>query len=147
MLIVLEGCDGTGKSTLAKMLSQVLHADVLHCTTMTPNTFEFFEEIIEASKTRNIIADRFCYGQFVYQETGDRNLTLDQLYSLEVAMLAAGSRVIHVTAAENSIRKRLEARGETTELPIRSILARYKGVFKMSLMSIIEYDTSSMEEE
>lgn len=147
MLIVLEGCDGTGKTTLAQMLSQVLHADILHCTTLTPNTFEFFEEIIQASRERNIIADRFCYGQFVYQDGDDRNLTLEQLYSLEIQMLAAGAKVIHVTASESSIRQRLERRNEITTKPIRHIISGFKAIFKMSLMSITEYDTSAMEEE
>ena len=57
MLIVLEGCDGSGKSTLARSLSRLLDAEIIHCSSTTPNTKEFFEEIIEASRTRNIIAD------------------------------------------------------------------------------------------
>lgn len=147
MLIVLEGCDGTGKSTLAGMLSKMLGAEVLHCTTLTPNTYEFFDGIIQASRTRDIIADRFCYGQFVYQEPGERNLTLEQLHRLEVSMIAAGAKVIHVTATEPSLKKRLDARGEVTMLPVASILSRYKGIFEMSLMDVVEYNTSAMEEE
>lgn len=62
MLIVLEGCDGSGKTTLAKMLATLFDASIVHCTTKTPNDYEYFRRIIESSKTKNIIADRFAMG-------------------------------------------------------------------------------------
>lgn len=131
MLIVLEGCDGSGKSTVARHLQSVMpDAEVIHCTRETPNNWDFFNSIIEASKSRNIIADRFCYGQFVYQSAEERRLTPKQLMDLEIAMMEAGARVIHVAASVDEIENRLLFRGERTEPSIETICDRYLCLFE-----------------
>ena len=113
MLIVLEGCDGVGKSTLASSLAKIINAEVIHCTSTTPNDKKFFEGVIEASKKKNIIADRFCYGQYVYQKEKCRPLGgIEELHRLEVKMLKAGAKVVLVEAPADEIEERLSARGE-----------------------------------
>lgn len=147
MLIVLEGCDGSGKSTLAKDLSKIIGAEVVHCSSKTPNTKEFFESIIEASKSRNIIADRFCYGQFVYQEEGERPLGgTKELNRLEVTMLEAGAKVIFVTAPNEVIEERLASRNEIciNNLTVNDIQTRFWNLFQnCSILSenILYWDT------
>jgi thymidylate kinase len=131
MLFVLEGCDGTGKTTVAKHIQNILpNAEIIHCTRETPNDFDFFLKIIDASKTRDIIADRFCYGQFVYQNENERHLTKNELMSLEIEMIAQGAKVIHVTAPVGEIEDRLVFRGEKTSLPVREICDRYLNLFE-----------------
>lgn len=151
MLIVLEGCDGSGKTTLATFLSKLLNAEIVHCSTHTPNTFCFFRDIIEASKERNIIADRFCYGQFVYQEEEVRPLREPQyastaevnLHALEMYMLEAGAKVVLVTADPTTIRNRLSERGEEliNGLTIEQVLWKFQEVRFRSLLTWIEYNT------
>lgn len=134
MLIVLEGCDGSGKSTLARSLANVLNADIIHCTSRTPNDKKFFEGIIEASKTRNIIADRFCYGQFVYQEKEDRPLGgYDDLNYLEAKMIAAGAKVLFVGAPIEEIEERLAARGERliNGLKVSEVIHKFEELFEL----------------
>lgn len=131
MLVVLEGCDGAGKTTVAKQLQAILpDAEIIHCTTSTPNNYGFFKDIIEASKNRNIIADRFCYGQFVYQDPNDRQLSDEILKTLEIRMIEAGARIIHVTAPVEDIKHRLTLRGEKTEVPVEEICDRYIDLFE-----------------
>jgi thymidylate kinase len=133
MLIVLEGCDGSGKTTIANNLKAILpNAEIIHCTTETPNNFEFFRGLIIASKERDIIADRFCYGQFVYQTPEERKLTPEELTALEVGMLGAGAKVIHVTAPVDTIRERLSWRKE--ECPVSVITDRYCELFEKTLI-------------
>ena len=135
MLIVLEGCDGSGKTTVANNLKAVLpDAEIIHCTTETPNTFEFFKRLIMASEHRDIIADRFCYGQFVYQNEEERHLTPEQLYTLETGMVAAGAKVIHVVAPVHTIKERLSWRGEKTTHPVEEITDRYINLFERTLI-------------
>lgn len=132
MLIVLEGCDGTGKSTLASSLACLLNAEIIHCSSKTPNDKEFFEEIIEASKTRNIIADRFCYGQFVYQEQGERPLgCMHDLNRLETKMLAAGAKVVWVCASNDTVEDRLRQRNEKclNDLSVEEVQSRFRSLF------------------
>lgn len=135
MLIVLEGCDGSGKTTIARNLQAVMpNAEIIHCTTSTPNDFEFFRGLILASKDRDIIADRFCYGQFVYQAPEERKLTPAELYGLEVGMIAHGAKVIHVTAPVNTIKTRLSWRQEDTMHPVEEICDRYINLFENTLI-------------
>ena len=141
MLVVLEGCDGAGKSTLAEFLAKLLNADIVHCTAETPNDYGFFYNIIEVARTRNIIADRFCYGQFVYQEKDERKLSESALRMLETRMLEANSKVILVTAPEDIIIARLASRGEITHMPVKDILIRFDKVMSKSILPVMRYDT------
>lgn len=131
MLIVLEGCDGSGKSTVANHIKNIMpDAEIIHCTTTTANTFEFFKSIIHAAEFKNIIADRFCYGQFVYQAESERHLSKDSLNELETLMLQTGAKVVHVTASVDEIEDRLTLRGEKTDIPVREICDRYLDLFE-----------------
>ena len=144
MLYILEGCDGVGKSTLSWQLQPILDAKVIHCTSQTPNDMKFFHDIIEASKLTNIIADRFMYGQFVYQDEQHRPLSIKQLGYLEAEALSAGVKLIHVRADEAVIRTRLDLRGETliNGLDIEQVVQRFVDVFKTkSILKSIEWWT------
>lgn len=143
MLVILEGCDGTGKTTLAKFLAQVLNAEIIHCTAKTPNTYIFFADIVEAARDRNIIADRFCYGQFVYQMEHERPLKEQQLRTLETYMLQQGVKLIHVKAPQSVVEACLAERGENTTIPVKDILERFETVLSNSILPVIEYNTNS----
>lgn len=131
MLYVLEGCDGSGKTTIANHLKNILpNAEIIHCTRETPNDMDFFLNIIAASKTRDIIADRFCYGQFVYQDESERNLSENDLLYLESEMIAHGVKVIHVAAPVDEIEDRLTFRGEKASMPVEEICDRYLYLFE-----------------
>lgn len=131
MLFVLEGCDGSGKTTVANHLKSILpDAEIVHCTTDTPNDYEFFKNIIVASQSRHIIADRFCYGQFIYQAPKERHLSDRELTLLETEMIAHSARVIHVAAPIKEIEDRLSLRGEKTTLSVSEICDRYIDLFE-----------------
>ena len=133
MLIVLEGCDGVGKTTIARNLAKLMDARIIHCTASTPNDYKFFKSIIDASKYQNIIADRFCYGQFVYQEEWERKLTQAELTQLELDMIEVGAKVIHVHAPVHEVERRLRCRNEKTNLPVEEIMDKFIAVFEHSL--------------
>ena len=151
MLYILEGCDGAGKSTVAAQLSKLVDAEVIHCSQYTPNTASFFLHIAQAAKEKNIIADRFCYGQFVYQKEEDRPLAdkfseisaLENLHKLESMMLEIGVKAIHVTAPADVIKDRLLLRGEhlINGLTVEDVLVKYETVKKMSILPWIEWNT------
>jgi thymidylate kinase len=150
MLIVLEGCDGSGKTTLAKKLAELLNAEIIHCRQYTPNDYEFFSDIVTTSIHKNIIADRFCYGQYIYQDENDRPLGyVHNLHRLELEMLEAGTKVIFVTATDEEIEDRLSLRRERpiNGLSVKEVQARYRGTFKCSILPIQEWSTSLKEEE
>lgn len=156
MLIILEGCDATGKTTLANLLKPVLGAEIVHCTTQTPNTYGFFSNLIYASREKNIIVDRFCYSQFAYQEEDNRPLAMYKLHPideperyvedswealryLEMEMLRSDVKLIYVTADVNTLYERLNERGETVN--ICEILQGYNDLWKKTLIQPIWYKT------
>ena len=136
MLIILEGADGAGKSTIAKRLARILNARIIHCTKDTPNDLAYFRSILYASEEQHIIADRFCYGQFVYQSEEERKLTQDELYRLEADMLNMGAKVVYVTASEKTIETRLNNRNEIPMYPVKELLERFDTVMKQSTLQI-----------
>lgn len=152
MLYILEGCDGSGKTTVANQLKEILDAEVIHCSQYTPNDFYFFAEIANSAREKNIIADRFCYGQFIYQEEKDRPLgnrytgecsALKSLHELEALMLRIGVKVIQVTATPDVIKDRLALRGESliNKLTVEEVLVKYETIKQMSILPWIEWNT------
>lgn len=86
--IILEGIDGVGKTTIAERIKKEnpdMNYKIIHCTRHTENDFAYFSSLLLSKE--NIIFDRFCYGQFIYQNKEERYknmwLTLNQLSSLE----------------------------------------------------------------
>ena len=149
MLIILEGVDASGKSTIAEFLAGVLGAKIVHCSQKTKNTMEFFEDILTASKKQHIIADRFCYGQFVYQEPNERPLgDLTDLHHLELKMMTNYDvRFLYVTADTSIIQERLKSRGEViiNKLSVDEVKSRYNRLFEQTLLKPRTINTTGGE--
>lgn len=157
MLIVLEGCDATGKTTLANLLAQTMNGTIVHCTTETPNTYHFFDALIYAAEHQNIICDRFCYGQFVYQDEADRPLAMhklhpideheryvdsswETLHMLEMSMINKGVKVIYTWANPNTIADRMISRGENPK-DVGRILKGYEDLWSRTLIKPVVFKT------
>lgn len=145
MMIVLEGVDGAGKTTLANLLSKTLNAGIIHATRETPNDWAWFSEIMDLARDRNIIMDRAFWGQFVYQNPDERKLSQEQLHELEHRLHQEGGHLIYVTAEEEDIRSRLGARQEELALPLGVLKARYAVRIDRADCPVITYNTSTGE--
>ena len=163
MLIILEGCDGVGKTTLANMLKSTLDdAEIIHCNVDTPNDYDFFKRIVQAAGKKNIIADRFCYGQFVYNEEEDRPLSYDAgdiydnpyhgLHKLETYMidLPYSVKLIYVYTDPETACQRVidrdgdefeEVGGHTMLDTIKAIMHSYEHLWTKTLLQPIYYRT------
>lgn len=145
MLVVLEGSDGAGKTMLSKILSHVLDAEVIHCTRETPNTYGYFADIIEMAKKRNIIADRFFWGQFVYQSAEERKINPTQLKDLEKQVHEGGGSIILVTAPEDVIVHRLNARNEIPSKPVQVLQDGFEELATTANCPVLRYDSFNGE--
>lgn len=141
MLIVLEGCDGSGKSSLAELLAQLYNAKVIHATCETPNDMPWFNQIMDEAKTSNIIMDRAFWGQFVYQKPLERKLGFADLSVLEKRLEAEGGKLIYVYSPERIINRRLNKRSEVTSRPVRYILKKYKNLCIHANCPVIWYNS------
>lgn len=145
MMLVLEGIDGVGKTTLANLLSQTYNAGIIHATRETPNDWAWFNELMDLAKDRNIIMDRSFWGQFVYQDPEERKLTWEQLHELEHRLDQEGGKLIYVTANTSDILERLKGRAETLSRPLDLLKERYEAVILLSECPVIIYNTSTGE--
>lgn len=62
MLIILEGADGVGKSTIAKRLARILNARIIHCTKDTRTTLRIFAAFCMLLKSNTSSQTDFAMG-------------------------------------------------------------------------------------
>lgn len=65
-LILFEGVDRAGKSSVSKYLANLLGAEWQHYSKPDKDPTEYFKPAIELAKTKLVIADRHCLGERVY---------------------------------------------------------------------------------
>lgn len=145
MLIVLEGVDGAGKTTLANILAKTYNAGIIHATRETPNNWAWFNELMDVARDRNVIMDRSFWGQFVYQDPEERKLSWEQLHELEHRLEQEDGKLIYVTADDEDILKRLSDRAEDLSRPLKTLKARYETVILSAECQVIIYNTSTGE--
>lgn len=111
MKIILEGCDGTGKTTLAKMLADKYGLDICHCTQADPADYEFYKQ---TARKDNVVWDRHTIGELIYPfvfgrkpKISPENARLVLAYARE-----AGAKIFILTSDNEEIKRRLIARGK-----------------------------------
>jgi thymidylate kinase len=60
---IIEGCDGTGKTTLAKKLIEKYGLEYVHCGTDDPSDYPFYSQ---SMRKANVVWDRHFIGEMVY---------------------------------------------------------------------------------
>lgn len=109
--IVIEGCDGTGKTTLCKKLAERYGWDTVHVTSKDPNDFNFYTQTL---RKKNVIYDRHFLGEMIYPSVYNRkgNLNKYDLDWLKSYIFDTKTCVIVLTAKLDEIKRRLTERGE-----------------------------------
>ena len=139
-VIILEGCDKTGKSTLAKELSEKTGYKILHLGVPKGNWFEYLSELINANKKDGIIFDRFHWGDYVYAgiTTDKKFLSPEQFVEIETKLAELRALVIYCHDGEKAITERFKADGEKLIAPenIAVILHKYMELLRSSGLNI-----------
>lgn len=117
MIIILEGPDGSGKTTLANKLQKQTGYMLLHRS--QPKTEEekarMMDEYMQVIKAgKNCIMDRCWYSEMVYGPVmRDASVIgYPQMYALEKQLARVGGLVIYCTGSLQTLWKRCLARGE-----------------------------------
>lgn len=109
MKIILEGCDGVGKTTLAKILADKYGMDICHCTQNDPNDFKFY---LETVRKDNVIWDRHTIGELIYPAIFNRkqNISYEDAKLIIYRAKSNGVKIFVLSTSHKTIEKRLKAR-------------------------------------
>lgn len=115
MRIILEGCDGTGKTTLAKILAERYGLDVCHCTQHDPGDYNFYRQTL---RKENVVWDRHTLGELIYPYIFERKPGIGAEDARLIMHYAKeeGAKVFVLTADISTIYERLNARGNENPL-------------------------------
>lgn len=108
MKIILEGCDGTGKTTLAKLLADKYELDICHCSQNDPTDFEFYKQTVRKDK---IVWDCHMIGELIYPFIFNKQPKISPQDALLILAYAreAGAKIFVLTADINDVKRRLES--------------------------------------
>jgi Cdc6-like AAA superfamily ATPase len=116
MITIIEGADGTGKTSYAMKLVDKYNAKYLHAE--QPKTRLWSDEYIRPITSDNMVLDRWHLGEIVWPKIYGRQSLFDETTfdycNWELAKL--GARLILLTRSEDSIADELIYRGEEKEI-------------------------------
>lgn len=120
--IVIEGCDKTGKTTLAKTLCDQLNGRFFHYSKPTAHPLEYFKpafDALEADPETPVICDRFIVGEKVYAKVKKEpsQWTDDEYASYLKKMEEAGAMLLFLWDYNDQLKKRCEEEKETYVTP------------------------------
>lgn len=132
--IVFEGCDGAGKSTLARAAADAFGATLMHSALTPPGTDLVAAYTRLLDQRGRLVFDRCFLSELVYGPLyrGHSRLTYPQFAGLVRHVAARGGIFVHVTAPPLEIRRRLDERAgeEPPSLTaITDICRRYDELF------------------
>nr|DAH90995.1 MAG TPA: putative nucleotide kinase [Caudoviricetes sp.] len=111
MKIILEGVDGAGKTTLAKILAEKYGLDICHCTQYDAADYDFYRQTV---RKENVVWDRHTLGELIYpkifnrkQQIGTEDARLVMHYAKQEGVI-----VLVLTADMPVLYERLDMRKE-----------------------------------
>ena len=150
-VVVIEGTDGTGKTTLAERLAGEHGYAIVHCD-RPPDSDALFDRYAEDVATPGkTVLDRCFISELVYGMPRGGVSRLSALEAAELALRVAdrGGVFVHLTGVAETIAARLTARdGFAPPLErIRARLVAYRAVFDglTDAAPVITIDTTTEE--
>jgi thymidylate kinase len=148
-VIVLEGCDGVGKTTLAEALA-ARHGHTIVHSGRTPDGTDLADryETILALPGR-LVLDRSFISELVYGplDRGRSRLTLPAAITLTQRVAERGGVLVHLTGHPEIIATRLQARQEPAPSVdrIRTLISAYHSTFAVlrGTAPIVNADTTA----
>lgn len=137
MLIIVEGTDGGGKTTVVKRIAEQIsaefpdsHVDARHCGIPQRHPLDEYEKPLYdyvPGMGDHVIYDRHFLGELVYPQIVGRETLLDRAVMAHINMFlrARGAVLLVIDTSEDAVRARLARRGETVE----QINAAVRGVY------------------
>jgi thymidylate kinase len=150
MIVIIEGCDRTGKSTLAAKIAEAIKGEVIHCG--KPKTDDPYSEYLgmlaELPSYKNFVFDRFYLGEYVYSQLWRNGcaITPREFHSLDViASSLHRAIVIHAYADQQIILDRCAKEGEDLLKPveIQRCQELFNDIINHTNLPVISYDSGN----
>lgn len=155
MLIILEGSDCAGKTTLADDLEKRLRhndpdAEVMRLSSGPPQLHLLDEYVVpllgyQPGSGTHVIVDRLHWGEAVYPQIFDRESTLDLAlwHYIEAFLESRGAIMILVHSSLDVVRERIERRGDdlVNAGQILAIQGGFIAAASSSRLSCMQIDT------
>jgi adenosyl cobinamide kinase/adenosyl cobinamide phosphate guanylyltransferase len=121
MITILEGVDGSGKSSHAAWLAKEQNAKILHAGIPTHSHWfdEYIKPITDLGEDQNLILDRWHMGEMIWPTIFDRPSLFKRIESFKLcnSMLdELGAKIILVYRGIDAISTTLMLRGEQDQL-------------------------------
>jgi hypothetical protein len=154
VLIILEGVDRTGKTTLASFLAEAIDAPVIHKgpPSATDGITEYLAPLsgYRPGSGRHLICDRWHWGEMIWPKIFTRDALLDKrmfLY-IENVLDELGAVMVHCDGNAGQIYKRITSSDDEWLSDRRShfleALYRFRIIASSSILPVIHYDFSWM---
>jgi len=153
-IIIIEGCDCAGKSTIAELLSKKTGYKIVKGSSFQISELGgdgMYDHMSKLLDRENIIIDRFYMSNLVYGTLFDYPL-MNYLQFDELAdKTSKNALMVYVTASEEKIKNRMMARGDDMikSENVRSILEKYDEVLSSNLGQslALNINTSNISKE
>jgi thymidylate kinase len=152
MIIIMEGCDCTGKTTFAEMLAEKTGFEVVKGSSFEIaelGQFGMYEHMWNLLDRDNIIIDRFLYSNLVYGSIYNYPMMQPIQYMSLVEKLNRRALVVYLQASPIVISERMAIRGDDMIKAddIHTILASYNnninGLFMPKTMLSLDTTNSN----
>lgn len=138
-VIILEGTDGTGKTTLAKEIAKAQDRQILHAAKPTHDNWpdEYVAPIAEMAHEQRLVLDRWHLGEYIWPDIlGRKSLFNNHIDLIECneRLVAIGAFTLVLVRSTIDIIVELDSRGESEQDTLNAIAgqAEYLAMVRMA---------------
>ena len=146
-IIILEGENKTGKTTIADLLHKKTGYKIYKSSQPGKNPFNEYMEVLDKIGNKNAIIDRFHLGEFVYGPIyrGKCGLTMEQMKKIEDRLLEKDSMLIYCYDTSANIHKRFISENEEFAKydKVIATLFQYDNILKETRLPILKHRMKS----
>jgi len=132
LIIIIEGPDLAGKSTLVKQLNINNDFEVVHFDKPVPN-FDFHESYLNVLDKENVILDRYFFSEIVYSKIFGRQckVSKETVQQIKEKLKNKPHQLIFVNPGIDTLKRRYRERGDEiiSESQIEKIVQEYENLF------------------
>lgn len=112
MVVMLDGCDGTGKTSISEKLANKLGCNIIRLTNGGDRSLMAYRELYSC---KNVVHDRTFLSEVVYPKYFHRDSRLvssDEAALFKLFRAKFKNNTFILTASDNAIRERIGKRGD-----------------------------------